>query len=481
MKSAAYPAHAERTLLNRRRFLRGVFSLAALPLLTACGFFSKPVPQQPTPTPTPPPPTPTVTPTRAAVRIDTTVPPSAVSTVSGTPRATPTTNPALRSTGQLLYTGALGGVGGIILADLASDKRTLLTAGNYQYLTWAPDGIRFAAIGAPTAEVPIRQIAIFAADGRALARFSLPISPTIYPPLLWSPNSRALVYQVVDPVAGGLDAWIVDEEGQRPLTLPPDAYIWRWTPGGRLAYVTMLARNGPPSEQFPATFWTLEPQGGRPQQEASGAFYPVDVSPDGATVYAVAGFRSPGAASSRAGGVTTLLALDLVRGTSRTLLDLNAVAAGETAWLANVAAAPMSGLLAICRASIPVAAQQNTIGVINEVLIVDAAGQEVGRDQPWRDEFNRPRLDWSPHGLHLAYQAPGPGGAELRILYRGLDRYAYPARIDPRTGLLLTWSSDDRWLAYVDAVGGLTIAAAGEERAYPFAADGNYPAWRPRP
>lgn len=451
-----------------------------MPLLAACGFFSKPVPQQPALTPTSPLPTPTATPTRAAVRIDSAVPPPAVATVSGTPRATPTANPALRGSGQLLYAGVLGGVSGIILADLATAKRTLLTAGNYRYLTWTPDGTHFAAIGAPTADVPIQQIAIFAADGRAQARFAWPISPQISSELLWSPNSRALLYQVVDPVAGGPDTWLVDENGQRPLTLDPHATIWRWTPGGRLAYVTLSSRDAAPSEQSPATLWTIDPLGGDPREEASGAFYPVALSPDGATVYAVSGFRTPAATSPHIGSVTTLLALDLARGTRRILLDLNAVAAGETSWIEDVAVAAGTGLVAICRDTIPVAAQQNTIGVVKDVLIMDAEGQEVGRDQPWRDEFSPSRLDWSPHGLHLAYQAPGPGGAELRLLYRGLDRYSYAVRADPSTGLLVAWSADDRWLAYVDAVAGLTIAEAGNERTYPFAADGNYPAWRPQ-
>ncbi len=65
----------------------------------------------------------------------------------------------------------------------------------------------------------------------------------------------------------------------------------------------------------------------------------------------------------------------------------------------------------------------------------------------------------------------------------GRTRSVYPVRAsDSRTGLLAAWSSDDRWLAYVDAAPtGLLIAEAGKDRAYPFAADGNYLAWRPQP
>jgi hypothetical protein len=376
-------------------------------------------------------------------------------------------------------------VAGIILADLATGKRTLLTAGNYQHLTWAPDGTRFAAIGAPTAEVPIQQIAIFAADGRALARFSGPIASQLYTELLWSPNSRVLLYRVIDPTASALNAWIVDDDGQRPLMLDPNANIWCWTPAARLAYVTLSARNASPSEQSPVILWTIDPQGGAPRQEASGAFYPVALSPDGSAVYAVSGFRASAAAGSQSGTVTTLIAFSPGGGPKRTLLDLNAVAAGETAWITNVAVTEQSDLFAITRASIPVAAQQNTIGVVNELLVLDAEGQEVAHDLPWRGEFGLGWIGWSPHGVRVAYHAlgAGGGGSELRVLDRnGGARSVYPVRAtDPRTGLLAAWSADDRWLAYVDAPPtGLLIAEAGKDRAYPFAADGNYPAWQPQ-
>ena len=471
--------------LRRRAFLSGCCGLAAAPLLVACGLFSKPVPQQPAPSPTPSPPTPTVTPTRAAVRIDTPVPPPTVTAVSGTLRATPTTNPALRGNGQLLYAGVLGGVGGIILADLATDKRQLLTVGNYKYLAWAPDGSRFAAIGVGGAELSIQQVAIFAADGRPLARIPIPLARQIDPQLLWSPNSRALLYRVGDPTTGTPTAWIIDEEGQRPLLLDPDAMLWRWTPGGRLAYITLSARNASPSAQSPATLWTIAAAGDDPRQVASGAFYPIALSPDGATLYTVGGFRALTAGNTRIGSVTMLLALDPARGMSRTLLDFNAVAAGETAWLAYADAAPVTGLLAVLRGSIAVAAQQNTIGVTNEVIVLDTAGQEVAHDLPWEGDSGISPFYWSPHGVRVAYhvQTVGGGGSELRALdINGGTRSVYRVRAaDPRDGVLAAWSTDDRWLAYVDGPPtGLLIAEFGQARVYPFAADGNFPAWRPQ-
>lgn len=467
--------------LDRRRLLHGASLLAALPLLGSCGLFSRPAPQPPTPTPTPTP-TPPPTPTRAVVRSDTPPSPATVVAVSGTPAPAPTVNVAPRGVGQLLYTGSLGGTAGIILADLADGGRKLLVAGNYQYPTWAPDGARRARRSAPTADLPIQQVAVFAADGRALARFSLPISPQISPRLLWSPSSRHLVYQVSDPVAGGLNAWIIDEAGQRPLALPPGAFIWHWLPDGRITYTVPLLRDTPPSADAQTAIWTIDPQGGAARREMVGAFYPFGLSPDGATIYAVGGFRTTLAAGQQAVGVTTIVALDLSGGMIRTVLDLTAVSAGESAWIENAAVAPSTGLLAVCRATIPIGAQQNAVGAVNDLLILDAAGREVARDLPWQNNSGLRWINWSPHGLHVAYHAQvADGGSELRALHGGIERAVYPVRAaDPRTGLLAAWSSDDRWLAYVDAAPtGLVIAEAGKPPALPFAADGNFPAWRP--
>ena len=81
----------------------------------------------------------------------------------------------------------------------------------------------------------------------------------------------------------------------------------------------------------------------------------------------------------------------------------------------------------------------------------------------------------------LAYDAPGPGGPELRVFAPfGASTAAYPLLAPaPRPYTLAAWSPDGRWLAYTDR-GGLTLASgdAAAPRAAPLAADGDFPAWR---
>lgn len=471
--------------LSRRRFLGAALLAPALPLLAACGWFEKSRPQPPaTPTPLPPP---TVTPTPAPVRLDSPAPIAMASRSAATSRATPTANPALRGGGQLLYTGALGGARGIVLADLAADARRLLVPGGYESLAWSPDGTRFAALGIATPEVPTQQVALFNADGRALARYAVPNTLLVTNTLRWSPDGRHLLYQFFDQASAAVATWIVAEDGQRRLPLDPEATVWRWLPNGRLAYTRASSRTDPPSVEAPLAIWSVDPAGNEPRREASGPFYPFDLSPDGTIIYAVGGFRTIVTPGPPVGSATTIVALDLVRGSSRTVFDAAAASAGATAWVRNAAVAPDTGSLAVVRGRLPVAAQQNTLGITNDLLLLDPAGATFSGDLSWQGELGRGGVRWSPHGLRLAYHTVGAGagggGEELRVVdLTGGPRAAFPIRAaDPRLGLLVAWSGDDRLLAYVDSGStGLMIAEPGTDRAYSFAADGNFPAWRPR-
>lgn len=79
----------------------------------------------------------------------------------------------------------------------------------------------------------------------------------------------------------------------------------------------------------------------------------------------------------------------------------------------------------------------------------------------------------------MAYDAPGPGDTALRLFTVAAGaRLAYPVRIAGDPEPRVAWSPDGRWLAYADAVDGLTLGAADEARTYPLAADGDFPAWR---
>src|SRR4051794_32905797 len=155
--------------LSRRRAL---LALCALPLTAALsGCLLNPVPTTPappTPTPTPrPTPTPTVAPVRVAL-------PTA--TIGGTPTVSTSSTPFSasdpRRAGALIYAGKLAGRAGVV-AVRAGGGSQLLTEGIYTQLAWAPDGSRFVAAG-PLPGEPVRtQVALFAFNGRPIARFPI--------------------------------------------------------------------------------------------------------------------------------------------------------------------------------------------------------------------------------------------------------------------------------------------------------------------
>lgn len=476
---------------SRRRFLAQCCAALAAPVLAGCGLWDSPAPQAPVATRTPAP-TPTVTTKPAPVRIEPppTVTASAIATataprVASTPGATPSAAPPVRASGQLLYAGTLDGRRGIILADLAANARKLLVPGRYEVLTWSPDGARFAALGVPTPEAPVHQVAIFAADGRPLARYPIAIDLALPRALQWSPSGRQLLYRVSDGSGTATSAWLVDDSGQRQLVLDANTFAWGWLPSGRLGLYSLTSLTAPPTNATPLTFWSSDPGGGDRREEVTGAFYPVGLSPDGTVFYGLgglAGTTQPGAARA---GMLTIVACDLIRNTRRTLVDASVAPAGEAGWIGGVSVAPQSGLLAVVRARIPVAAQQNTVGATSAVEILDAVGQLLASDLPWQDAIGNVSLSWSPNGLRLGYHAQGVGGggSELRVVdLPGGSRATFRVRAaDPRLGLLAAWSADDHWLAYVDvAQTGLLLADPVTGRTYPLAADGNFPAWRPR-
>jgi hypothetical protein len=219
--------------------------------------------------------------------------------------------------------------------------------------------------------------------------------------------------------------------------------------------------------------------------EVTGAFYPIGLSPEGTVLYGLGGLAGTTEPGGPRAGTITIVACDLIRNTRRTLVDASVASAGEAGWIGGVAVAPVSGWLAVVRARIPVAAQQNTVGVTSAVEILTPDGQLQLADLPWQDAIGNVALSWSPNGLRLAYHAQGAGGggSELRVVdLTGGPRATFRVRAaDPCLGLLAAWSADERWLAYVDAAPtGLLLADPATGRTYPLAADGNFPAWRPR-
>jgi Tol biopolymer transport system component len=460
--------------MGRRRFLAWTIAAVLGPLLSGCRLTAKPQPAPPTSTPRP---TATATPTAAAIRPSVPALPASPTPTAG---SAPTTLPAPRGIGQLLYTGTLDSTRGIILAS--GDARRLLAAGSYERITWAPDSARFAAIAASTPAVPNQQIVLFAADGRTLARFVVPLSSVIISDLLWSPDARHLLCGTVVPMSNLTTTLVAGEDGLRELSIGERAMAWRWTPGGRLAYLTSFDGASLPSPASPLAVWTVNATGEGARKEVEGAFWPLDWSADGGTLYALGGFRPGGVPpSTRGNRATTLLALDPLRGSQQVLVDVTAGAPGGVPrWIEAAAFAPASGLLALWRGEVPtLGTPTDGAGAMLEPIVVDAAGRELAQDVLWQG-YGPGWFAWSRDGRRLAYTRPGAGGLELRVLDIDTDfRVAYPvAAAAARSPVSAAWSQDSRWLAYADGTD-LVIAAAGEQRVYLFAHGGASPAWRP--
>jgi hypothetical protein len=180
---------------------------------------------------------------------------------------------------------------------------------------------------------------------------------------------------------------------------------------------------------------------------------------------------------------TAITVLDLLDGTERTLVDVAAAPGERQRWLYSGEVAPDGRHLALWRGVVAAGSPIGGAGTTIDLVVVDDTGREVAADIPRQGAGGTSPLVWSPDSRRVAYHTFGPGGVELRVL--ALERptpLAYPIQpADSRGGAIVAaWSADSRWLAYVDAAPhGLTIASAGEPRAYPFDPTGNFPAWRP--
>lgn len=367
---------------------------------------------------------------------------------------------------------------GLALADFATGAQQLLVSGRYESPAWSPEGARFAALGVATPQTQTQQLAIFAADGRALARYPIPLTQRLSGLLAWSPDSRALLYRFTDSLTGRPLAWIVDETGQRSLDLGPGATPWGWTPDSRFAYFVREGGNGASNPESIVAVWTMTAAGGDPRREAAGPFLPLEWSTSGTDLYVSSGLRAYPAATGQSIFLpTTLVAIDVASGVRRTLVDLGMP--GGAMWLGGVAIAPDGGPIAVVR--------RKTIGGTwtpndpSDLWIVDEGGRGIAQTSPWSELSGPNWLVWSPDGRHLSYDAPGPDGHEVRILAPFADKeVAYPATIMAERVPGLAWSPDGRWIAYTDRnTLRLALGETTQERSYQITADGNFPAWQP--
>jgi Tol biopolymer transport system component len=451
--------------------------------------------RQPQPAPPPtatPTPRPTVTATPASLRVDR--PPTAVVLPSTRPiataaRATPS---ELRGAGRLLYLGKLNGRQGIIATDADGTNRRLLVEGAYEAPVWSPDGSRFAAYGTTSPGNLPDQLAVFAPDGHALARFS--ISGVIAAPLAWSPDSRAILCLIVPPPADPrLDppqALLMDDNGVREVALGQRAIPWRWTPGGRVAF-RIPAASQQSNQLLTSAIWTVDPANGSSRREAAGTFLPAGWSPDGGTLYAIG---APPTSDQTSVPVdlyspSSLLAFDASTGDLRVVIDANTLAArlsgtppsaAISRWFVAAATAPRTGYLAIWLRSAGPPGVVLTSGSGETIVVI---ANSAGTPLIWeRLPGTQPAvLFWSPTGQQLAYLLSDRPGPNLHILSLSADPPAIYGVAPPwlANGPPPAWSPDGRWIALA-APAGLTIAESGlGGRTLLLADDGQAPAWQP--
>ncbi|MGN6814071.1 MAG: WD40 repeat domain-containing protein [Thermomicrobiales bacterium] len=483
------------TGLTRRRLLLG--GALTLPLVLAGYWFTR----QPA-HPAPPPPTSTVIAQLPlpAIGTPTVAPTAATPAPATTParRATVTAMPNfdLQRAGRLLFT--TDNPAGIAAIDADGGNRRRLTLGVYDGLTWAPDGSRFAAVGAALAGSADEQVAIFASDGQPLARYGF--AGTISRGLAWSPDSRHVLCRIrphdVDYQEDQFPyiTQLLDDDGVHAVTLAPDPYalLWGWTPAGQLAFLSTADNTyyGLLAVTAPVTVWTTRVDGSDPRMEATGTFRLLDWTPDGQTLYALGDLAlvsQPGVLNGRF--PHSLIALDRATGTQRTIITVATLAAASDNpsaphWLDSGLVAPGGRRIALWLSATAGSVMAGTPELSRDttLVLVDTTGQVLA-SETLHDSVLPVGLAWSPDGQRLAYFVlPASNDQnELHILAPGAGALIYA--VDATTtvaGAVATWSPDGRWIAFAGPAGLAIGAAQPPAHTYPLVPGGLRPAWRPR-
>lgn len=399
---------------------------------------------------------------------------------------TPPADAGLRAAAGLLYVGILDDRPGIVAVG-PDGARRLLAVGRYAALAWSPDGARFAALGGDGYE----QLALFAADGRPLARYPLRAGTAC--DLRWSPDARFVACIPAYPFQGRerTTIAIADEGGLREALIPPvvRAEFLGWPAPGVLGLVAY-------PEEWPyaaAEVWTVRLADGAVEPLIAGDFLPLGWSPDGARLLALGGRQlRNGNIQPTEPVFTELIAVDPADGTRRTLAradDLARIpiiaAPAARHWFTAGSPSPDGQHLALWLASEP----SSTIpgppgppgGDTLVLLALDATGTSATIVAARLDGGLGPGLGWSPDGQRLAYpRYDRPFGTPaLAILARTTPIFrTYPLGSGgPST---VAWSPDRRRFAYTSPQG-LTLADTDD--APPLLLDlyGRAPAWRPAP
>jgi hypothetical protein len=506
----------DRQQQRKSRWTRRRFAGALAAGVVASGFVAAraiPHARDSMPSPPGPLPTPTLTPSPTPPAVQAALPatPSGAPPLATPVAATPGPPLAPRAAGLLLYTGQLGEQDGVIAVNADGSERGLLTPGFYDGLAWAPDASRFAAIGLQSRYGSPNQVAIFKADGTALARF--PLEGTLTGPLDWSPDARHLLCRVLSVAPGAPNtpvAWVLGDDGARQVALPgrgranvngragfrARTEVWDWTPRGRLAFVSYpdFTNGATPTNAPSRTLWTVTADGGDPLLVARGDFQPLAWSPDETLLYALGLDRVIQDAPFYGATVATaLLAINVTNGgQSRALITADELAPqfpdlttdpAATRWLDQASIAPVGSAFAVVLTIEPPGGTSTPQEPERIVVLFDWTGHIVASE---RVAANAPTtFAWSPDGKRVAYGVliTRSSARELHLLAPGVTQpLVYPLNNLYLSGIAWPpqWSPDSQWLVY-PGPDGLTIASAiPPARTAVLAREINSAVWRPR-
>lgn len=407
-----------------------------------------------------------------------------------TPVATPATSVAratpasvsggTRGRGVLLYVGTYAGQEGIIAAVADGSGQRILVLGQYEAVSWSPDGERFAAVG-PLQSGITMQVAIFAPDGRALARY--PFEGKVSDQLLWSPDGSKLAGSVTFTAgdtpgqAMPTETWqIAPQGGVRRVVVPDTLAVlpFAWLPSGNLA-VTSYESTGA------RTLWMVSEDGSTVVRQVSGDYAPLALSRDGEILYALG---QPAATAA-----SVLVAINLRTDVPRVIADadrLGALAGGALTvpgryMFMSATVAPDEAHLAVVIEPTSLAGTPVSMPTLPERLLIFLGpdGGITGFSRlpagAWPERFS-----WSPDGALLAFFSTGATTNELVVAdTRGVRRVGVSFYVSGLYGgPRISWSSDSRWLAYA-SLAGIGIVSPSGVPSSELTSSGGFPAWQP--
>jgi hypothetical protein len=443
-------------------------------------------PSQPAPpqaTLTPPPPAITRAPERIALPTERPRPGTSPTPPSAAPSATPaaTAVAAPTSGGTLLYIGTVDGQSGIVAANADGSAPRLLVPGPYDQLALSPDGARFAVAGSILYGGGAQQVAIFAADGRPLARHNFGIGTSH--PIAWSPSGRYLLHTFLG--AGGAQTRVLGGPEVREITPPATnaSFPYGWTPDDRIIYFS----HENSSQSRPLSLWTIDATGGDPQKHLAGNFVPIGPNDTGTAFYAL----TPADGPDPNAPLTQLIEIDMDSGSVNPIASADQLAAdllgipfGTARYRFNFATLSPDGThfaLGLARSAELGTPVPRAGANVEHIVFMRTSGRITGAVQVAAiDGYGT--AAWSPDGSRLArftYINRATDG-QLQIFDTVGNQTTFTIERPPATNPPhIAWSPDADRLIYSTSRG-LMLIAFDPHRNQLIVPGGTAPAWQPR-